>query len=566
VRRIVVLVVLAASAGGVYVLIPPAARLLPQAPSGLTVPVRGAVHIHTRRSDGSGTIEDVSAAASRAGLRFVIVTDHGDATRAPDMPEYRNGVLVIDAVEISTFGGHVVAIGLPRAPYRLAGEPRDVLEDIARLGGFSVAAHPVHAKEESRWTDWDATFDGLEWLNGDSAWRDETAIGLARMLLVYAFRPVETLGLMLDRDEPVMRRWDTLTAHRRVVALAAADAHARVGLPSAPDPLESRALLRMPGYEAMFRTVSIALPQLTLSGDAARDSGAVIDEIRAGRVFSSVDAIAPQPAFAFSGVSGSNQALAGESLPIDGPVRLRVDLQAPPDARIALVRDGVEVLEATTPSLRHEGESKPGVYRVEVKVPGAPGEPPVPWIVSNPIYVGRPPSEPRPATPRAPATNRLDLYGNGPVGEWTVERSTAAQAALDVVDTVDGTGLLLRYALSGAASASPFAALAVPAGPMLSQYDRVVFTAHADQPMRLSVQLRIPPAEQPGERWRRAVYVDERPREIAVSFDEMMPVGTASPRQPTLQRVQSLLFVVDTLNTKPGTAGRVYLDDVRYER
>jgi len=36
-------------------------------------------------------------------------------------------------------GGHVVALDLPEAPYPLAGEPRDVLEDITRAGGFAIA-------------------------------------------------------------------------------------------------------------------------------------------------------------------------------------------------------------------------------------------------------------------------------------------------------------------------------------------------------------------------------------------------------------------------------------------
>lgn len=566
-RRIVVVVFVAALVAGVYMLVPPAARPLPVAPAGLAVPVRGAIHVHTRRSDGSGTVDDVAAAASRADLRFVILSDHGDATRAPDRPSYRSGVLMIDAVEVSTSGGHVVALGLPRAPYALGGDAREVLEDIARLGGFSVAAHPSHRKPESRWTEWEAPLGGLEWLNGDSEWRDEAPQHLARMLLVYPIRHVETLGLMLDRDDGVMRQWDALTARRPVVALAAVDAHARVGLPSAPDPLVSRALLRMPGYEAMFRTFSIALPHLTLSGDAAADAAAVVDEIRAGRVFSSVDAISSRPAFAFSGTSGANHAKAGEPLALDGPVRLRVSAQAPPDAQLTLFRDGQRVHEETGASLQYDAEPTPAVYRVEVTLPGGPGEPPVPWIVSNPIYVGRPRVEMAVAKPSELATESRVVYANGRAPEWAVEHSTTAEAALDVVDTVGGgTQLLLRYALSGAASSGPFAALVVPAAAMLGEYDRLTFKAHADRPMRLSVQLRVPRQDHDGDRWRRSVFVDETPREVTVFFNDMVPIGSGIPRQPALAAVQSILFVVDTVNTKPGTAGRVFLDDVRYER
>src|ERR1700737_3808531 len=51
-----------------------------------TVP--GAYHIHTTRSDGHGDRTMVASAAARAGLSFVILTDHGDGTRPPDPPVY----------------------------------------------------------------------------------------------------------------------------------------------------------------------------------------------------------------------------------------------------------------------------------------------------------------------------------------------------------------------------------------------------------------------------------------------------------------------------------------------
>ncbi len=157
--------------------LPPRARASVAAPaaSALAAPatIRGAYHIHTTTSDGTGTPDDVAAAAARAGLQFVILTDHGDATRTPTPPTYRSGVLCIDGVEISTTGGHYAALGLTAAaPYRLAGEPRDVVEDVRRLGGFGVAAHPDSPKRELQWTGWDTPFDGVEWLNEDTEWRD----------------------------------------------------------------------------------------------------------------------------------------------------------------------------------------------------------------------------------------------------------------------------------------------------------------------------------------------------------------------------------------------------------
>ena len=120
-------------------------------PSAGPRPLFGAVHVHTTNSDGSGTPDEVAAAAARAGLSFVVLTDHGDATRAADSPRYRSGVLVIDAVEVSTAAGTSSPSDLPRAPYPLRGEPDDVLEDLARLGAMSIVAHPTSLKNDLRW-------------------------------------------------------------------------------------------------------------------------------------------------------------------------------------------------------------------------------------------------------------------------------------------------------------------------------------------------------------------------------------------------------------------------------
>src|SRR5438105_15501078 len=106
----------------------PPKRLTLAAASDDTVP--GIVHVHTIRSDGRGTPDEIAAAAARAGLKFVVFTDHGDATRLPDRPMYRSGVLCLDGVEISTTGGHYIAIDMAEAPYPLGGEASDGVEDV----------------------------------------------------------------------------------------------------------------------------------------------------------------------------------------------------------------------------------------------------------------------------------------------------------------------------------------------------------------------------------------------------------------------------------------------------
>ena len=562
-RRVATAIIVAALAAAWYVTLPPRPLALP-APDGDVMPVRGVFHVHTRRSDGTGTIDDVARAAARAGLAFVILTDHGDATREPDRPTYRSGVLCIDAVEISTTGGHLVALGLGRAPYPLGGEARDVLEDVARLGGMSIPAHPGSNKPELQWTEWAAPFDGLEWLNGDSEWRDETPATLARVLLAYPARSAESLALLLDRPNDILSRWDRLTQQHRVVAVAASDAHARLGLRTLGEPYDRSASLPLPGYEQLFRTFSIALPQVRLTGRAADDAAAVLAEIRAGHVYSAIDALAAPARLSFTATSAGTQLITGDELQPHTPVTLRVATNAPGRAEIRLLKNGEVAASTGDAMLEQTVPPMPGVYRVEVQLPGAPGMPSIPWIVSNPIYLRA--ADQNADSPQRPSPTTVAVqYANGPAAGWRIEKSDRASAALDVVGAVPGTQLLMRYALGGTVAEGPFVAFVMPPGEQLRNHNRLIFSAYADHPMRLSVQVRVAQGSAL-ERWHRSVYLDDTPRTITVFFDEMTPVGTTTVQRPPLDQVESLLFVVDTVNTRPGTSGQIWIDDVKYGR
>jgi hypothetical protein len=146
-----------------------------------------------------------------------------------------------------------------------------------------------------------------------------------------------------------------------------------------------------------------------------------------------------------------------------------------------------------------------------------------------------------------------------------METSPTSKAALDVITSEGGgTQLALRYAVGGAASASPYAAFVLQSDASIAQYDRLTFTARADRPTRMSVQLRDPTVGV-GERWHRSVFIGTEPREITVYFDDLRPLA-ASRAQPVLANVDSILFVFDTVNTPLGGNGRIWMDDVKYGR
>ena len=84
--------------------------------------------------------------------------------------------------------------------------------------------------------------------------------------------------------------------------------------------------------------------------------------------------------------------------------------------------------------------------------------------------------------------------------------------------------------------------------------------------MRVSVQVRAEFDDAPAERWQRSIYVDTISRQQTVFFEDMHPVGPTRTPRPPLADVRALMFIVDTINTKPGASGRVWMKDVRLEK
>jgi hypothetical protein len=561
-RRLAIVVVVAVAV--VLVLLPPASIDTAGPPANV---VRGAYHIHTNRSDGSGSQDEVAAAAARAGLGFIILTDHGDGTRLPDPPAYRHGVLVLDAVELNTTGGHYAAIGLPAAPYPIAGTPDAVVEDVRRLGGLGIAAHPGSPRSSLRWTDWNADIDGLEWINGDSEWRDETRVPITRALMSYFLRAPESMAALLDRPTEVLNQWDRLNRSRRVVAIAGIDAHAWLGPGQRTDPDGANLHVPIPGYEATFRTFSNHVVLDTpLSGDAANDATALIAALGNGRLYSVIDALASPGGLTLTASSGSGTATIGDDLPIAGDVQVRATVTAPPGTRIVLIKNGVRVHEVTDGVLEVNGGRDVAAYRIEAFVRNGPGVPPVPWLVSNPIYAGYTRVASQPAAPAAPAFRIPARSAEATVELGPGDTSMLGPAPADpLARRIAGAApMAWTFTLGPGPPRGQFAAVRVPINGGMAAFDRVRFSATSPKPLRAWVQLRAPVGNT--ERWGTTFYADAETRLIDLPLRSFLPIGVTSSDQPPLDRVDSLLFVVDTMNFLPGASGSMLLSDIAFVR
>lgn len=472
--------------------------------------VRGAYHVHTTQSDGSGDRSEVAAAAARAGLQFVIFTDHGDGTRRPVAPAYLSGVLCLDGVEISTNDGHYVGIGMTAAPYPLGGDAAAVVEDVARLGGFGIAAHPAHPNGQLAWGDWTAPIDGLEWINLDAEWRDDGRLALVRVPFDYLLRPAGAIASLLDRPAVSLERWDGLQQSRDVIGLAAVDAHGRGG---GRDEGRMARFGIGPGYEASFRTLSNrVLLDHPLEGDAAEDARLLVDAIRAGLVYSVVDAIS------------SDAVLRTRA---DGAFELASPL--PVDARpVRVERDGRS--------------------RLEIQIDRAPGEPPVPWVVSN---WGGPPRLPA----VLPVTERLSGAPLVLASPWRIEQDPSSSGQL----SAGADAFTVHYVLGNRTSPFIAAAADLPGGQNLGTLG---FRGGAANPMRVSVQLRFTDSS----RWVKSVYLGREKREVMVNLEELRSAAGAPGPMPAPSSATSILFVVDLVNARAGESGSFTIRDLRWRR
>ena len=488
-----------------------------------TVP--GAYHVHTTRSDGHGDRRDVAAAAARAGLKFVIITDHGDATRPSDPPEYIDGVLCLDAVEISTDQGHLVALDMPRAPYPLGGAADAVVEDVHRLGGFAIAAHPDSPRPALRWTDTEAPIDGVEWLNADSEWRKDSRSRLMRAGLGYFFRPGPALASLMDRPA-TLARWDALAARRPIVGLGAVDAHGGVGQRSEDASRSFAGTIGIPAYEASFRTLSNrVILDAPPSGDAARDARAIYDAIRKGSVFTTIDALASPGLL---------------DLHVDGNAVV-ADAARPRGSELDLYLGG-RTVSASNGDLR-EAATRPGAYRVEVHLPRGPGDPPIPWLVSNLVYVGAPP----PSNSGSSGATSAPVPGSIAPFPWRIEKDAASRAILRTHEF----SVELEYQLAAGPRNSQFVAVATDVRD--ESFTAIRLGLQADHPSRIWVQVRT----QAGRRWGRTYYVDPAGTELLVRLADLRPIGESQVGAPDPKSLSSILLVIDLTNAAPANSGRL---------
>ena len=334
------------------------------------------IHCHSTYSDGTGTVPEIAAAASRAGVDAVLLTDH-DTLEASRRGEegWHGDVLLCVGHEVSPKGGHhYLAFGVDEeVPPSLP--PAEVAARVREAGGIGFMAHPFSQGSERfrragmPWDELDVPdATGVElW-----SWVTDTAerLGGVRDVARFVLAPERAV------DHPPARNlaaYDALCARRPVVAIGGIDAH-QIGVRVA-----GRVPLRLMSYARSFRHMRThVLLDEPPSGDGASDRAAIYAALVAGRCYLAIDSIAPARGFAF----WSDAAPMGAEAPFAEGVEIHARVPRP--AALTLVRGGEPVARAHGVALDHRAAG-PGVYRLEARLT-AQGRART-WVLSNPVYL-----------------------------------------------------------------------------------------------------------------------------------------------------------------------------------
>jgi hypothetical protein len=248
----------------------------------------------------------------------------------------------------------------------------------------------------------------------------------------------------------------------------------------------------------------------------------------------------------------------GDYLEIAGEVGLHARMAAPEGARMVILRNGALFFDTHEREAHIGVPAEPGVYRAEIYAPRAAGTPPIPWLVSNPIYVGMRAAHDGRGEPRLARAGRRSGIATD---AWVAEASPGSTSTLQPAAIVDGAALITwRYQLASGSPEGQYAAVRFPVAG-LTGHDRVQLRARASGPMRAWIQVRASTIGS-GERWGRSVYLDSTLRAIEVPFVDLEPLGPTSTPRPQLDKVDVVLLVVDTVNTRPGASGAIQLADL----
>ncbi len=335
----------------------------------------GALHIHSLYSDGSKEVDFIVEQAAKAGLDWIILTDHN--TLEPLKHEgYAKGVCVVAGSEITPrYSNHLLAFGTSEVISEEIGE-RNYIDEVHKQNGICFVAHPdesIHRQNKQkplRWEDWSIdTFDGLEIWNYLTDWTDNYSIKKNKL-----FQYFRRHKMAKGPTKNLLAWWDRLNNKKEniVPAVGGLDAHSfRIG--------RHGFLVRISDYLDFFKSLNnIIYLDEPLNSDISKAKEQIINALKNGNSILVNRRVSKNINVEFYAEDKEDKAFVGETIQLGDYSKIVAKL--PKKATVRLVHNGVLIYENDTKVLEFDN-LEVGKYRLEVYHKG------IPWIFTNPIKV-----------------------------------------------------------------------------------------------------------------------------------------------------------------------------------
>jgi hypothetical protein len=355
-------------------------------------------HVHSTMSDGLDSPVEIARQARMARVALVILTDHGNPNPAASAFHMRaDGVTIVGGSEAKLPEGRLTFFGARQVPrFALASSPPRAIDQARLWGAFPIVSYtedPLYG-----WHYWESDLapGGIEVSNLFSCVR---ALSVFRKLLLALYYPFSQYYFLKSVAFPAQSfaRWDDILERRKTWGLIAADAHGGFHL-------GKWFSARVPSYYATFSLAGLGIDRKYASQPEVA--------IRNGDFFNCIRGAGEPLVFDYFATNGASKFTSGSTVPEGSALHAKVQT-AGQTVQLVLIKDGaierrVDADHLDIPSLAA------GVYRLEVYLPNHPLLPEnVPWIVSNPIFIGTAPcnSQPRAVNSQAVEASRQASIG-----------------------------------------------------------------------------------------------------------------------------------------------------------
>ncbi|MDR6625030.1 CehA/McbA family metallohydrolase [Caulobacter segnis] len=329
---------------------------------------RGDLHMHTAHSDGGCVTGDAPRApcpvyrtvqaAQAAGLDFIAVTDHNTTSQAEALTELQPSfpkILLMTGREVTTFHGHANVFG-PTAfiDFRLGSQDvptiRDLQAAVAGAGGVFSINHPAAPSGEQcmgcGWTARDTDFGAVQAIEVANGGSEKALGGFEGVLSGVPF-------------------WEAqLNQGRRITAIGGSDNH------DAGIPHDQPSAVGRPTTVIHARGLS---------------SEALLEGLRAGRVFIDLDGTRDRMLDLSASVNGASAVMGGTLKASSSQVvTFVVTVKGADLAGVEIVQDGVRVSPAVSAMGRFEVRVGQRPSWVRANVRDSRGRL---LLIGNPIYL-----------------------------------------------------------------------------------------------------------------------------------------------------------------------------------